>query len=41
MRVARPSLPRDLAPLIDACLEHAPEHRPEVTDVLETLEALA
>ena len=39
VRVARPSLPRDLALLIDACLEHAPEQRPTITDVLEALEA--
>jgi hypothetical protein len=39
VRVARPLLPRELALLIDACLEHAPEDRPAITDALEALEA--
>jgi eukaryotic-like serine/threonine-protein kinase len=34
VRAVRPGLPREIASLIDACLEHDPDDRPRIEDVL-------
>jgi eukaryotic-like serine/threonine-protein kinase len=41
VRVVRPALPAELAAVIDACLQHEPEDRPRIADVLPVLSVFA